>query len=368
MPVPARSREILLLREHKDLPRGFRAYLAAGSTVPVSDAKDVYWLAPEFRYLEHGDVVRIHPTQRSLSVLYRRRSNSNTLLVTERCDNYCLMCSQPPRQEDDRWLVDELIEAIPLISPDTEELGITGGEPGLLGERLVALVDALQRHLPRTALHLLSNGRRFADRGFARALGALRHPDLVVGIPLYSDLPELHDYVVQARGAFDETVRGILNLKQARVRVELRFVIHRETYQRLPHFAEFVARNLVFMDHVAFMGLELMGFARTNLESLWIDPLDYQSELLRATRTLEHARVPVSIYNHQLCVLPEALHRLARRSISDWKNLYMEPCSLCESRSECGGFFASSALRVSRGIAPVVVAARPSSITRKAAG
>jgi His-Xaa-Ser system radical SAM maturase HxsC len=262
------------------------------------------------------------------------------------------MCSQPPREQDDQWLVDELMDAIPLISPETEQIGITGGEPGLLGERLITLVDALQRHLPRTALHILSNGRRFADRSFARSMGGLNHHDLVVGIPIYSDLPELHDYVVQARGAFDEAVRGIMNLKQARVRVEIRFVIHRETYERLPQFAEFVARNLVFADHVALMGLELMGFARANLESLWIDPLDYQGELLRAARILERARVPVSIYNHQLCVLAPVLHRLARRSISDWKNMYMEPCATCESRSDCGGFFASSALRVSRGIAP----------------
>src|SRR5262249_44590267 len=143
------------------------------------------------------------------------------------------------------------------ISPDAAEIGISGGEPALLGERLVRLLALLRQYLPRTAIHVLSNGRRFSDGGFARAIADVKHPDLMIGIPLYSDLPEEHDYIVQAKGAFDETVRGVLNLKRRRVRVELRFVIHRETFPRLPDFARFVARNLTFVDHVALMGLEL---------------------------------------------------------------------------------------------------------------
>ena len=50
---------------------------------------------------------------------------------------------------------------------------------------------------------------------------SIGHHDIMVGIPLYSDLSTHHDYVVQADGAFDETIRGILNLKRAKARVEI---------------------------------------------------------------------------------------------------------------------------------------------------
>jgi hypothetical protein len=150
----------------------------------------------------------------------------------------------------------------------------------------------LRDFLPKTAVHVLTIGRKFCDVGFVRAVAEVRHPDLMLGIPLYSDLPEEHDYIVQAKGAFNETVRGILNLKRKRLRVELRFVIHRETTARMPDFARFVARNLSFVDHVALMGLELAGFARVNLDSLWIDPLDYQRPLREAVRALERL-IPV---------------------------------------------------------------------------
>jgi len=185
-------------------------------------------------------------------------------------------------------------------------------------------------------------------------MATVKHPDLMLGIPLYADVPELHDYVVQARGAFDETIRGILNLKQHGVRVELRFVIHADTYKGLPAFARFVARNLLFVDHVALMGLEPTGFAKANLDAIWIDPLDYQRELREAVDTLDRAGLAVSIYNHPLCVLDPELHRFARASISDWKNLYVDECERCALRSTCGGFFASSTVRRSRGIRAVV--------------
>ena len=353
-PAAAERGSEILLTDDGELPPGFRAYLVRAHRVrPPDDLRDVYRLGEDFHYLAPGDVVRVEPQRGAIRALYRRNSRSNSFLVTERCDNYCVMCSQPPKQRDDAWLVDELMEVLPLVSPDTREIGITGGEPSLLGDRLIALIDRCKQLLPRTAIHVLSNGRRFSDPALARAIAAVRHPDLMIGIPLYADVADVHDHVVQARGAFDQTVRGILNLKQRGVRVELRFVIHADTVERMVAFARFVARNLRFVDHVALMGLELMGFARANLDAIWIDPLDYQPDLREAVDVLDRSGVFVSIYNHPLCVLDPDLQRFARASISDWKNAFMAECERCALRSECGGLFASSALRRSRGIAAV---------------
>lgn len=343
-----RRRSALLTSRTADAPPGFRAYFYQDEGQPAH--RDAFLLAPDLAYLVPGDVVRVDPVRRRLRTLYRRHSPSNSLLVTERCDNFCVMCSQPPKEADDSWLVDELLEAIPLFSPDTSSLGITGGEPALLGDRLFQLLAALRDHLPRTALHLLSNGRAFADAEFSRKFAALDHQDLLVAIPLYSDIAQEHDFVVQARGAYDETIRGILNLKRLGVRVEIRVVIHSQTVARLPELATFIARNLTFVDHVALMGLELMGFAKTNLDALWTDPIDYKDTLEAAVRILNRARVPLSVYNHQLCVVTPFVRHFACKSISDWKNMYAPECSDCAKRDDCGGFFASSALRKSRGI------------------
>ena len=53
-----------------------------------------------------GDVIAIQPSSLRFRTLYRRNSKHNSLLVTDRCNHYCLMCSQPPKDVDDRWILD----------------------------------------------------------------------------------------------------------------------------------------------------------------------------------------------------------------------------------------------------------------------
>lgn len=336
------------------VPSGFRAYIVFASdreraaNLPLSYAVAV--LPDEYRYLAEGDVLRLNPKRASVRVLFRKSSPHNWFLLTERCNNYCLMCSQPPKPWDDSWIVDEVLQALPLIDPDTREIGFSGGEPTLLGDNFIKILRSARSWLPRTAIHVLSNGRAFSEQAFAEKYAMVGHPDLMIGIPIYSDLSHVHDYVVQADGAFDETIRGILNLKRLRQLVEVRVVIHAQTYRRLPQIADFLVRNLLFVDHVALMGLEMTGFTKANLDDLWIDPYDYQEELEEAVRILSAHRMNVSVYNHQLCILRPSLWRYARKSISDWKNIYMPECEGCAKKADCGGFFASATLRYSEKI------------------
>lgn len=311
----------------------------------------------ELRYLGDGDILRINPRRGELWVMYRRQSPHNNMLLTERCNSYCVMCSQPPRARDDSWLAKCWLAAIPLMHAETRELGITGGEPTLLKDQFHDVIRACITHLPNTSVHVLSNGRSFNYLSFARELAAIGHPSLMIGIPLYSDIAWRHDFVVQATGAFDQTIRGIMNLARVGVAVEIRMVIHRYTVDRLVRFAEFLARNLPFVDHVALMGLEPIGFGRTNFEALWVDPTDYQDELEAAVALLNAHGMCVSIYNHQLCVLREELWPHARKSISDWKNVYLPVCRECSKSDACGGFFASALVRHSRAIKPIQRAA-----------
>lgn len=301
-----------------------------------------------------GDVIRIRRDGGQASVLFRRGANANALFATERCNSFCLMCSQPPQDIDDAWRVDEMVALVPLIDRDEAVLGITGGEPTLLGDGLWRVIAACRERLPATGLHILSNGRRFADPGFTAAMAAIAHPAITWAVPVYADLPELHDHVVQACSAFDETLRGLYELARWRARIEIRVVLHRLTVPRLGQLARFLYRTLPFAAHVAFMGLEPMGFAKVNAADLAIDPLDYIDNLADACFHLANRGMAVSIYNLPLCVLPDGLRAFARRSISDWKNVYAPECGACALRQGCAGFFASAgpAWR-SRGIRPV---------------
>lgn len=309
-----------------------------------------------FDHLHSGDVVIMQPTG-LVRTLYRKNSRHNVVFATDRCDSLCLMCSQPPRDVDDSDRIKEHLRLVALMDPETTELGITGGEPTLLGVDFLRLIEACKNRLPQTALHVLTNGRAFRRRSFAKAMAEIRHPDLMLGVPLYSDLDWQHDYVVQAKHAFDETLVGLHNLATYGVRVEIRVVIHQHTYERLPELAEFIYRNMPFAAQVAFMGLEMMGFAITNKENLWIDPFVYRAHLSETVQYLAARSIPAFIYNHQLCTLPQEIWKYSRRTISDWKQQYLPLCDHCAIKDECGGFFTSTVAHrtISAHISPITV-------------
>ncbi len=356
--LPLRCREVLVTSSCADLSlAGFRACLWLTDSPVDAEYPDVgVPLIPVSRnlsYLAEGDVVFLNPKRGEIGVLYRRCSSSNTIFLTETCNCRCIMCSQPPRVHEDGGWERVWLEVIPLISPETEELGISGGEPTLLPRGLLRILRTCKNYLPRTALHVLTNGRMFNYISLCREIAEIGHADLVFGIPLHSDLADLHDTIAGTSSAFDQMMRGIINLQRFRQRIELRVVLFRHTVERLQDLARFIARNLPFVEHVALMGLEPIGLAKANLDQVWADPLDYQNELMAAVGELAGHRMNVSIYNHQLCTLDPSLWQFARKSISDWKNEYLDVCDGCDMRRECGGFFTSSTHIHSRTIHPV---------------
>jgi His-Xaa-Ser system radical SAM maturase HxsC len=169
----------------------------------------------------------------------------------------------------------------------------------------------------------------------------------MIGIPIYSSEPSLHDFVVQSSGAFNDTIRGILHLAELEARIEVRVVIHKQTAPHLVDIAQFITRNLPFVDQVALMGLEMVGLARANPNVVWIDPYEYREVLTEAVGLLAKMGIKVMVYNHQLCVIEPSVWPFAVKSISDWKNEFDRECLKCSVLHDCGGFFFSAKYKMS---------------------
>jgi His-Xaa-Ser system radical SAM maturase HxsC len=308
----------------------------------------------KYGYLADGDVLGFDHSSRKFRTLFRRNSAHNSFLVTERCNNYCLMCSQPPKDVDDQWILSEIRKSLPLIDAATHALTFTGGETLSDWEDFIAVLKECRDRLPTTSIQVLTNGRAFANSRIVDAWRDIRHPNLMAAIPVYASVDHLHDHVVQAKGAFDETVLGILKLKDRGQRVEIRVVLHALTAPIIEDTGRWIARNLPFVDHVALMGLENTGFAIANDAMLWMDPMDYGDGLARAVDHLSAAGVNVSVYNLPKCVLPRSVWPHAVQSISDWKNDFVEECGRCDEKNSCSGFFTTGRPRFSRGIRAIM--------------
>jgi His-Xaa-Ser system radical SAM maturase HxsC len=339
LPLGERSKRIWVGTSAPTDVTGYRGIITIADNADETRIPKIHRVR-EIDHITDGDIVVMEPGSGFVRSLYRPADKHNSIFTTERCNSNCVMCSQPPKDKDDiAELSERNLELVRLIDPAPPYLTITGGEPTLLGDKLFTLISTLGKKMPSTALHMLTNGRKFAWGDFTADFAAVNHPNLSLGIPLYSDVASEHDFVVQAKDAFDQTIMGLHQLARRGQRVEIRVVLHAKTVERLPELAEFIYRNLTFVEHVALMGLENIGYAPRNMNVLWADSHDYQDKLHEAVLILRRRAMNVSIYNHQLCVLKPELWKYAKKSISDWKNIYIEKCEGCELKDDCGGFF-----------------------------
>ena len=329
-----------------NLKKGIKGYASV-----ITDSEDVSGDYPvvggvsDLSIFKEGDVVFITP-EGLVSFLYEIDVKSNALFVTERCNHRCIMCPQPPvTQEVNKMPLN--MRLLSLMDKDTREIGITGGEPTLIGDDLFVLIKEIKKRMPRAAVNLLSNGVKFANKDYAKKLALCLHPDLQIDVPIFSDVPSEHNRIVGAK-TFYKTVEGLYNLALFHQRVGLRIVVHKQTYRRLPQLAEYIYRNFPFVSQVAFLQMETIGIQDADLPSLWIDPYDYNEQLSQAISILSLRGIKTYIYNAQLCVLPPELREYSVKSISDWKDAFIEECSDCSLRDACGGVFSTNKNNLSK--------------------
>lgn len=159
------------------------------------------------------------------------------LALTYRCNNNCPHCynARPrhyPELDTAQWItiLDKLWEiGVPHIV-------FTGGEPTLRPD-LPDLIRHAERNGQITGIN--TNGRQFKDPALVQRLvdAGLDH----VQITLESHDAEIHDRMVHARGAWQETVAGIRNLLSAKLFVMTNTTLLTHNHDTLTATLDFIA-------------------------------------------------------------------------------------------------------------------------------
>jgi len=311
---------------------GFAEYDAGGISVSVAISDPA---------LIDGDILLIPPEGRTAHRLIRAGSDHNTLLVTERCDQLCIMCSQPPKTYHFD-LFDSFAEAC-RVAPYGQYIGISGGEPLLLKQRLFDFLTSMSLARPDLKFHILTNGQHFTDEDMPtiEAMGAGR---ILWGIPIYSSNPVEHDRIVGKTGAYEVLVTNLARLTRAGAAIELRTVIMRSNVDDLPELAQFITTRLPAIQVWAIMQMERIGFGRMNWDQEFCDTSLNFTAVGTALDIASARGLPISLYNFPLCTVPPVWQDYAMSSISDWKRKFIAACETCTVRDACSGFFEWSPL------------------------
>lgn len=264
-------------------------------------------------------------------LLFRCEKNEITLLATTKCNQRCVMCPQKLNVDSSE---NDLIIRRVLENLDYKfftEITFTGGEP-LLKSDLIEL--ALEKSPKNVFITILSNGSVLPSQ---KILSSGR---VKMCVPLYSSFDEIHN-MMTGSSSFYKVVKNLMRISSFDVPIELRFVMTRLNSKNLLEFSRFAARNLPFVQDIAFMGMELTESALKNRNELWINPKEYVSDLEKAVDYLSDFKITAWIYNLPFCLFDKKYHKFLVKSISPWKVRFLEKCESCGMKGECGGMFFS---------------------------
>ena len=192
------------------------------------------------------------------------------LAITYRCNNDCLHCynARPrdyPELSTEHWhnILDKLWKiGIPHII-------FTGGEPTLRDD-LPELIAHAEQNGQITGIN--TNGRRLSDPNFVDSLvkSGLDH----VQITLESHNPEIHDAMVNAHGAWKQTISGLRNVLNSSLYVMTNTTMLTDNSLLLKETLEFLASNgvpTIGLNALIYSGKGLSvktGIAESELPSL----------------------------------------------------------------------------------------------------
>ena len=285
--------------------------------------------------LEIGEILIVFPNEKLIQRFYRPKVNGNTILLTEKCDQVCMMCSQPPKNKDYlHW--DLYLEAASLI-PDGGTLGISGGEPTLYKNQLLQfLIDCIELN-KNLQINVLTNAQHFDENDIDKLL--ILNKNVLWGVPIYSHIASQHDQIVGKEGAFLKLKNGFNCLLMSGSRVELRTVLMQENYAALPKLAKLVSRHFLWVERWAIMQLEPIGYAKIDWPTKFVDTTLYPENLEQAVLIAKASGIYASLYNFPRCTVPPSIRYFCVNSISDWKQKFLSECITCSQKNSCCGFF-----------------------------
>jgi len=354
VPFYARHDKILITDK---LDMGCMGYLAILLSAPTQGS---FFLphtvgdlcAEDLSAIKNGDIVSVSGDG-EIFVFWETGSRQNSLMLTESCNCLCMMCPQPPQKHDPALFRAALRTLDLLKGKHVGNICITGGEPTLVPENFLSILQKCHQDHPNAQVTILTNAKKFASTSFTKEVASVATANDLFCVSLHSDIDSIHDEIVGKHGSYVETQKGIYNLAKNQINIEVRHVITKKNYTRLHEFADHMYRYFPFCYHYAFMTMEIHGLASENIEYIYIDPDEYKDQLRKAVLFLHKRCLNVSIYNTPLCLCHEDVRMFSRKSISTWKNIWNNECIMCSSKDTCCGFFSTSTIPISNHIIPI---------------
>jgi MoaA/NifB/PqqE/SkfB family radical SAM enzyme len=212
-------------------------------------------------------------------------------------------------------------------------VAITGGEPTIRKD-LPEIIQYIHDKHPFSEIKLLSNGRMFSYRGYAKEIA--KKPISKFIIPVHAHCFELHDFIARSKGSFKQCINGVKNLLNLNSSVEIRMVIHGMNYPFIRETVELI-RKMSSRIPIVLLYFDLIGSGSINKERLVVK---MKKVVPYIEDTLDQHRQAIEIYHFPRCLFrKEYRDNIKGQTVEDRRIVFLDRCKECKERKLCAGIW-----------------------------
>lgn len=205
------------------------------------------------------------------------------LEITRNCNLNCIHCSAESKKRGKEMPIDAIKKMLQeALSIGLEKVGLTGGEPFLLKEKLIAIGNFCTAEL-KIPIHIHSNGTVIFedDAKWVKQINA------EITIPFYGNNAKIHNSITRKKKSFFLTLRGLRSLVKANADVCVYAVPMKQNLHAIGPLIEMVYDEGV--RRVRVLSLSPTGRAKAQFENLELDEADnsqLNNELVKIRKKL----------------------------------------------------------------------------------
>lgn len=267
------------------------------------------------------------------------------ICVWDRCNNRCLMCTNPDRpwpawdgsyDYDYQSIIARIEKQRDKIKSD-DAVYLSGGEP-TLHPRFLDILQYLDKNFPKQRVVLLSNGRRFVYKDFARRVLEINN-NFEIDLSLHGPNSEIHDAITRAENSFAQAISGLTNLlfyKKSGQEINIRFVITEPSYKYIGQFLKLIKKRFPSLDNLIFIFWEAENQAVKNLETLRVNYRQVRPYVEKIYPLLKNFK-RVRLYHFPLCTVSKKFWPFVWRTLSADEVVFVSSCAQCKYKEHCLG-------------------------------
>jgi len=260
---------------------------------------------------------------------------SFTLKLGFSCNNNCLSCSQTDRVR----LGDLSTAEVKNLLEDGRKDGysllvLTGGEPTIRPD--LVEISGFANSIGYKQIVLQTNGRMLCYMGFCRKLIGAGVNRYMFGIS--GQNAELHDFVSQYPGAFNQAIQGIKNLKELEQEVTVNYIVNKLNYKGLPDAVELLVG--LGVNKALFSFMSCAGNARKNIDLLLPRMSKVESYIHSALDIASKAGLTARACGYPFCFLQDHESECEElyfplRAVRDAESFYADFDKVNKQTSKC---------------------------------